>query len=68
MEECGYEVSIVEFTSLEHTAKNMMLRCLKKTYKTTAKADASAERASEEFKNLCAFWNVSPTIAQLSKK
>ena len=68
MEECGYEVSMVEFTSLEHTAKNIMLRCLKKTYKTKVKADAATKKASDEFKSLCAFWNVSPTIAQLSKK
>ena len=30
LEEHGYDVSMIEFTSLEHTAKNIMLRCVKK--------------------------------------
>lgn len=68
MEECGYRVSMVEFTSLEHTAKNIMLRCLKISVKDKQKQAAAEKKARKEFADLCAFWNVDPTIAQLSKK
>lgn len=68
MEACGYHVSMVEFTSLEHTAKNIMLRCLKTSPKDKQKQKAEEKKAEKEFTDLCAFWNVEPTIAQLSRK
>lgn len=68
MEECGYHVSMIEFTSLEHTAKNIMLRCLKTSGKDKLKQDSIEKKAREEFMALCEFWNVNPSIAQLSKK
>jgi SAM-dependent methyltransferase len=68
MEECGYTVSMIEFTSLEHTAKNIMLRCLKTPKKNKQKQEADKKKKTEEFANLCKFWDVNPTIAQLSKE
>ncbi|NCB42286.1 MAG: SAM-dependent methyltransferase [Clostridia bacterium] len=67
MEEFGYSVSMIEFTSLEHTAKNIMLRCLKVS-KSKEKQTADAKKAEAEFKALCEFWNVKPTIAQLAQR
>lgn len=68
MEECGYSVSMVEFTSLEHTAKNIMLRCLQTSGKSKQKQMADKRKKADEFSALCEFWNVRPTIAQLSKE
>lgn len=50
----GYDVSMIEFTSLEHTAKNIMIRAV-----NTGHPDLNAK---EEAKRLCAYWNVNPTI------
>lgn len=63
LEQAGYEVSMIEFTSLEHTAKNILLRCIRKENSTDA-----SEKASVEFSRLCAYWSVHPTIASLLKK
>lgn len=57
LEEQGYEVSMVEFTSLEHTAKNIMIKAIK-----TAKNNTSAK---ESYDSLVEFWQVDPTIGQL---
>lgn len=68
LEECGYSVSMVEFTSLEHTAKNIMLRCLQTTDNDKQKQIADKKKKADEFSSVCAFWNVKPTIARLSEK
>ena len=68
MEECGYSVSMIEFTSLEHTAKNIMIRCLQSSEKDKQKQIANKKKKAEEFTDLCKFWNVNPTIAQLPKE
>ena len=57
LEEQGYEVSMIEFTSLEHTSKNIMIRAYK-----TGKKSASA---GEEYRRLKEYWHVNPTIDQL---
>jgi SAM-dependent methyltransferase len=57
LEEKGYEVSMIEFTSLEHTAKNIMIKGIK-----TGRVNAEAK---EDFDRLVDFWQVSPTISQL---
>jgi len=57
LEEQGYDVSMVEFTSLEHTSKNIMIRAVR-----TGKQRAAA---GEEYRQLKAYWNVNPTIDQL---
>lgn len=63
LEYSGYEVSLIEFTSLEHTAKNILLRCVRKGI-----APAAQEKAGQQFKGLCAYWNVRPTVARLLEK
>lgn len=59
LEEHGYDVSMVEFTSLEHTAKNIMLRCVRQNSPRTS------ARARREYDELKAFWHVEPTIGQM---
>ncbi len=58
LEELGYEVSMIEFTSLEHTSKNIMIRAVKKRRGNAA--------AGEEYRCLKEYWNVNPTIDQLT--
>ena len=57
LEAQGYEVSMIEFTSLEHTSKNIMIRAVK----TGKKRDG----ALEEYLRLKEYWHVNPTIDQL---
>lgn len=57
LEEQGYDVSMIEFTSLEHTSKNIMIRGVKNGNKKTA--------AGEEYLRLTEYWHVNPTIGQL---
>jgi SAM-dependent methyltransferase len=57
LEENGYDVSMIEFTSLEHTSKNIMIRAVK-----TGKP---RKAAAEEYNQLKEYWHVSPTIDQL---
>jgi len=66
LEEHGYDVSMIEFTSLEHTAKNIMLRCVRDNAKEPSAARKKAmEHAAAEYKKLTEFWNVKPTIGQM---
>ncbi len=58
LEEQGYNVSMIEFTSLEHTSKNIMIRAVK-----TGKPKAAA---TEEYQRLKEYWHVNPTIDQLT--
>ena len=61
LEAKGYDVAMVEFTSLEHTARNIMIKAVK-----PAKADpARAEKAQQEYEALCEFYHVHPTIDKL---
>jgi SAM-dependent methyltransferase len=57
LEEQGYDVSMIEFTSLEHTSKNIMIRAVKTGRKN--------ETAGEEYRRLKDYWHVNPTIDQL---
>ena len=57
LEEQGYDVSMVEFTSLEHTSKNIMIRAVK-----TGKKNAAS---GEEYRQLKEYWHVNPTIDRL---
>ena len=57
LEACGYKVDMIEFTSLEHTAKNVMIRAfLDET--TTKREHAQALSAYDALKK---FYNVSPS-------
>jgi SAM-dependent methyltransferase len=57
LEEQGYDVSMIEFTSLEHTSKNIMIRAVK-----TGKKNSTA---GEEYLRLKEYWHVDPTIDRL---
>lgn len=59
LEEWGYEVSMIEFTSLEHTAKNIMIRAVN-THKPSKKA-------RKRIDDLLEYWNISPTIVSSDK-
>ncbi len=61
--EQGYEVSMIEFTSLEHTAKNIMIRAVRES--NSVKKTTASKKAAKEFEELCSFWNVKPVISQL---
>lgn len=58
LEAAGYDVNMIEFTSLEHTAKNVMIKAV-----MPERENASAkEKASQEYEALKKFYNVKPTI------
>lgn len=57
LEEQGYEIALVEFTSLEHTAKNIMIRAIKTGKKNKA--------AGDEYQRLKEYWKVAPSIDKL---
>jgi SAM-dependent methyltransferase len=59
LEACGYKVQSMEFIDLEHTAKNILLRCIK-TNKTDAQNKKSLE-AYKEFKNQ---WDFKPYLEE----
>lgn len=60
LEEQGYDVSMIEFTSLEHTSKNIMIRAVKTGKKS--------EAAGEEYRRLKEYWHVNPTIDRLYRR
>ncbi len=57
LEAQGYDVSMIEFTSLEHTSKNIMIRAVKTGKKSAA--------AVEEYRRLQEYWHVEPSIDRL---
>ncbi len=61
LEAAGYEVNMTEFTSLEHTAKNIMIKAV-----VPEKPNKSAEKkALDEYEALKDFYHVSPAIDHL---
>ena len=48
LEEAGYKVSLIEFTSLEHTARNIMLRAVKEQ-ETNAAAEPGTQSTDANF-------------------
>lgn len=61
LEAAGYDVNMIEFTSLEHTSKNVMIKAVLPTNKN----EAAMKKASHEYEALKAFYNVDPTIEGL---
>lgn len=57
LEARGYDVAMIEFTSLEHTSKNIMIKAVK--------AREASPRAQKEYQNLKDFYQVKPTIDEL---
>ena len=84
LEACGYDVAMIEFTSLEHTARNIMIKAVKtdasaEAMKAAAEgadrreqsaivraAAAKAARAQRQYEELRDFYQVRPTIDQLT--
>lgn len=60
LEANGYQVDVVEFASLEHTAKNVMIRARK-----TNISAKKRHHAANQFTALCNYWGVCPTIQKL---
>lgn len=59
LEEAGYDVQVMEFIDMEHTPKNILLRCVKNT-RMKPKKNKSPEELS-------AFLNAEPTLQKLLK-
>ena len=61
LESVGYDVNMIEFTSLEHTSKNIMIKAI-----MPDKPNSSAmKKAADEYEALKDFYGVSPTIDAL---
>nr|WP_315025101.1 SAM-dependent methyltransferase [uncultured Aminipila sp.] len=65
LEACGYDVTMIEFTSLEHTSKNIMIRAVKG--KSTQKT-LLMKRAQDEYENLKEYYKLKPTIDLMKLK
>ena len=61
LEAAGYDVAMIEFTSLEHTARNIMIKGILPKYPSASKAAAS----QAQYEALRDFYQVKPTIDQL---
>ena len=61
LESRGYEVSMVEFTSLEHTSKNIMIRAVRRP----AADRYRRQQAQSQYEALCEFYHVRPAIDKL---
>ncbi|MGF6375396.1 SAM-dependent methyltransferase [Clostridiales Family XIII bacterium PM5-7] len=61
LESKGYEVAMIEFTTLEHTAKNIMIKAIKLDSPRSSKA----KKAQSQYEALRDFYHVKPTIEQL---
>lgn len=61
LEAAGYDVSMIEFTSLEHTARNIMIKAVR-----SGKAGSpKALKAQRQYEALRDFYHVKPTIEKL---
>ncbi|MCR5482464.1 MAG: SAM-dependent methyltransferase [Clostridia bacterium] len=67
LERNGYDVDMIEFTSLEHTARNIMIRAVLTSDKDCACAPVSkkAKKAESEYRALAEFYNVYSTTDRL---
>ena len=61
LESCGYRVNMMEFTSLEHTSKNIMIKAVRAENPNTD----SMQRALKEYEEIKSFYSVHPTIDML---
>ena len=61
LESKGYDVAMIEFTSLEHTARNIMIKAVKNGVIDSKKI----AKAQAEYEALRDFYKVSPTIDKL---
>ena len=56
LEAAGYDVKMIEFTSLEHTSKNIMIKAV------LDPKPAAMKKANEEYEALKEFYHAKPTI------
>ena len=61
LESKGYTVSMIEFTSLEHTSRNIMIKAVK----NHDLESPLCQKALAEYEALKSFYNVNPTIDKL---
>ena len=61
LESRGYDVAMIEFTSLEHTARNIMVKAVK----TGTPDSVKAKKAQQQYEALRDFYHVNPTIDRL---
>lgn len=61
LESAGYDVSMIEFISLEHTQKNIMIKAIR----SAARDNAKSKRAANEYAALLFAYDVKPTIDEL---
>ena len=66
LEACGYNVAMIEFTSLEHTARNILIKAVRSNAVGSA-AKAKKEAAQRQYEALRDFYHVHPTIEQLTE-
>lgn len=58
----GYKTQLLEFVDMVHSPKNILIRAVK-----TNMPKAKKEKAYEEAKAMCSFYNIEPTILKLLK-
>lgn len=61
LESCGYDVSMIEFTSLEHTSKNIMIKAIF----NEKKSSNACQKALEEYEKIKDEFHLSPCIDKL---
>jgi Methyltransferase domain len=63
----GYKVSVIQFVSSEHTAKNVMIRAVKSMAIDDDRPEQlhQQNQAIDRYKNLKQFWQVEPYLEQL---
>jgi len=54
----GYRTDVVQFVSIEHTAKNLMIRSVKTS-------ESGSDRSVEEYEALKEYWQVTPHLERL---
>ena len=54
----GYRTDVIQFVSIEHTAKNLMIRSVKT-------AESGRARAADEYQALQDYWHVTPYLERL---
>ncbi len=64
LEAAGYDVAMIEFTSLEHTARNIMIKAVKSNA-AGAYQKKKCQTAQQQYEALCHFYQVHPAIDQL---
>lgn len=69
LETQGYDTQILEFIDMEHTPKNIMLRCIKRRREATDKAERAYRlKKKEKIRALTEFLQVQPTLDALLRE